>query len=156
MRRAPARASPRAPNLPAPKLVVTQDDRDPTDSHGAVLTGNGRYLWVADRSGNRIVVISTATDDVVGEIPLVGALSDDPSPDLIDISPAGDRVYVSLRGQIPLSGDPHVSTGSTPGVGVIEVKDGGKRGRLIEIARIANLDGTVDRADPHGLRVRMR
>ena len=66
------------PNLPAPKLVVTQDDRDPSDSHGAVLTGNGRYLWVADRSGNRIVVMSTATDDVVGEIPLVGALATTP------------------------------------------------------------------------------
>ena len=60
-----------APNLPAPKLVVSQDDRD-ADSHGAVLTGEGRYLWVADRSGNRIVVISTATDQVVGEISLVG------------------------------------------------------------------------------------
>ena len=145
------------PNLPAPKLVVSQDDRDPVDSHGAVLTGDGRYLWVADRSGNRIVVLSTATDQVVGEIPLVGKLSDDPSPDLLDVSPRGDRVYVSLRGKLPLSGDPHVSTGSTPGVGVIEVKHGGRSGRLVEIARIANVDvGGVDRADPHGLRVRER
>ncbi len=143
-----------APNLPAPKLVVSQDDRE-TDSHGAVLVGDGRYLWVADRSGNRIVVISTATNQAVGDINLVGKLSDDPSPDLLDISPKGDRVYVSLRGKLPLSGDPHVSTGSTPGVGVIEVKHGGRSGRLVEIARIANLDGTVDRADPHALRVRL-
>ncbi|HEX6024496.1 MAG TPA: hypothetical protein VFZ00_21075 [Solirubrobacter sp.] len=143
-----------APNLPAPKLVASQDDREKVDSHGAALVGNGRYLWVADRAGNRIVVISTAEDRVVNEIPLEGKLSDDPSPDLLDVSPRGDRVYASLRGKIPLSGDPHVSTGSTPGVGVIEVKQGGKSGRLIEIARIANLDGTVDRADPHALRVR--
>ena len=70
-------------------------------------------------------MISTATDQVVGEISLAGKLSDDPSPDLLDVSPRGDRVYVSLRGKLPLSGDPHASTGSTPGVGVIEVKHGG-------------------------------
>ncbi len=144
-----------APNLPAPKLVLSQDDRE-ADSHGSVLVGDGRYLWVADRSGNRIVILSTATDQVVGEISLVGKLSDDPSPDLLDVSPRGDRVYVSLRGKLPLSGDPHVSTGSTPGVGVIEVKHGGRSGRLIEIARIANVDGGgVDRADPHALRVNL-
>ena len=102
------------------------------------------------------MVISTATDQVVGDISLVGKLSDDPSPDLLDVSPRGDRVYVSLRGKLPLSGDPHVSTGSTPGVGVIEVKHGGRSGRLIEIARIANVDaGGVDRADPHALRVNL-
>ena len=66
-------------------------------------------------------------------------------------------MYVSLRGKLPLSGDPHVSTGSTPGVGVIEVKHGGRPARLVEVARIANVDvGGVDRADPHALRVRER
>jgi hypothetical protein len=148
---------PPAANTPAPKLVVSQDDREHTDSHGATLTGRGRYLWVADRSGNRIVVISTRTDRMVGEFPLTGELSDDPSPDLLDVAPGGDRVYVSLRGSLPLSGDPHASTGSTPGVGVIDVEAGGRRGKLRAIARIANLDATgVDRADPHALRVRMR
>lgn len=145
------------PNTPAPKLVVSQDDREHTDSHGATLTRHGRYLWVADRAGNRIVVIATATDRVVGEFPLSGALSDDPSPDLLDVSPGGDRVYVSLRGSLPLSGDPHASTGSTPGVGVIDVEAGGRSGELRAIARIANVDaGGVDRADPHALRVRER
>jgi DNA-binding beta-propeller fold protein YncE len=148
--------APTAPNTPAPKLVVSQDDREHTDSHGTTLTRHGRYLWVADRAGNRIVVIKTKTDEVVGEFSLTGDLSDDPSPDLLDISPRGDRVYVSLRGSLPLSGDPHASTGSTPGVGVIHVESGGRTGRLRAIARIANPDGPVDRADPHGLRVRER
>jgi hypothetical protein len=148
---------PPAANTPAPKLVVSQDDREHSDSHGATLTKHGRYLWVADRSGNRVVVISTRTDRMVGEFPLTGALSDDPSPDLLDTAPGGERVYVSLRGSLPLSGDPHASTGSTPGVGVIDVEAGGRRGKLRAIARIANVDATgVDRADPHGLRVRMR
>jgi DNA-binding beta-propeller fold protein YncE len=149
--------APGAPNTPAATLVLSQDDRDNTDSHGVVLARHGRYLWVADRAGNRIVVIDTRDDGLEGEIPLAGELSDDPSPDLLDGSPSGGRVFVSLRGSIPLTGDPHVSTGSTPGVGVIRVTQGGRTGRLTRIARIANLDaGGIDRADPHALRVRDR
>ena len=112
---------------------------------------------MADRAGNRIVVIATATDRVVGEFPLSGRLSDDPSPDLLDVSPDGELVYASLRGSLPLSGDPHASTGSTPGVGVIEVESGGRSGELRAIARISNVDaGGLERADPHALRVRKR
>jgi hypothetical protein len=100
-------------------------------------------------------VIETASDRLVGEFSLTGALSDDPSPDLLDIAPSGNRMFVSLRGSMPLSGDPHASTGSTPGVGVIHVLQGGRTGRLESIARISNRDaGGIERADPHGLRVR--
>lgn len=150
--------TPNAPNVPAPTVVVSQDDPDrDADSHGVVLTKHGRYLWVADRSGNRIVVIDTATDELVGEFSLQGALSNDPSPDLLDLAPAGNRVFVSLRGPNPLSGDPHASTGSTPGVGVIRVEQGGRTGELKTIARISNVDAAgVERADPHGLRVRRK
>jgi DNA-binding beta-propeller fold protein YncE len=148
--------TPAAPNTPAPTLVLSQDDRD-ADSHGATLTKHGRYLWVADRRGNRIVVIDTETDELVNEIALVGELSNDPAPDLLDVSPRGGRVFMSLRGSLPLSGDPHVSTGSTPGVGMIRVTQGGRSGAFTGIARISNLDGSgIDRADPHGLRVRAR
>jgi DNA-binding beta-propeller fold protein YncE len=143
------------PNTPAPTLVVSQDEREHTDAHGVTLTKHGRYLWVADRAGNRIVVIETETDEVVNELSLAGTLSDDPSPDLLATSPDGSRVFASLRGSLPLSGDPHASTGSTPGVGVIRVTQGGRSGELQAIARIANVDATgIDRADPHGLRIR--
>ncbi|MGH2947603.1 MAG: YncE family protein [Solirubrobacteraceae bacterium] len=146
---------PSPPNTPAPRLVVSQDDREHTDSHGATLTKRGRYLWVADRSGNRIVVVDTQTDEVVEELSLTGPLSDDPSPDLLDVSPSGNRVFASLRGSIPLSGDPHASTGSTPGLYVIRVTRGGRSGEIESIRRIANVDPAgVDHADPHGLRVR--
>jgi DNA-binding beta-propeller fold protein YncE len=145
------------PNTPAPTLVVSQDDRAETDSHGVALTKHGRYLWVADRSGNRILVIKTANDKVVGELSLAGAPSDDPSPDLLDVSPRGEYMFVSLRGALPLTGDPHASTGSTPGVGVIKVRKGGKTGVFEAIARIANVDAAgIDRADPHALRVRLK
>jgi hypothetical protein len=145
------------PNLPAAKLVVSQDERHHTDAHGVALTKRGRYLWVSDRAGNRVVVIETATDEVVNEFSLAGGLSDDPSPDLLVLSPKGDRMYSGLRGRLPLSGDPHASTGSTPGLGVIHVLDGGRSGELRAIARIANVDaGGVDRADPHGIALRQR
>jgi len=150
-------ATPSSPNTPAPTLVVSLDGGMEADSHGAVLTKKGRHLWVADRLGNRIVVIETAKSRMVGEFTLAGALSDDPSPDLLDISPGGDLAFVSLRGALPLSGDPHASTGSTPGLGIIQVKQNGRTGVLRGIARIANVDGGgVDRADPHGLRVRLK
>jgi DNA-binding beta-propeller fold protein YncE len=148
---------PAPPNTPAPKLVLSQDEREHADSHGATLTRFGRYLWVADRMGNRIVVIDTWKDELANEIPLVGPLSTDPSPDLLDVSPKRDRVYVSLRGSVPLSGDPHASTGNTPGLCVIKVTRGGRGGRIESIARISNVDSAgVDRADPHALRVRDR
>ena len=141
---------PAPPNTPAPTLVVSQDDRD-ADSHGSVVTKHGRYLWVTDRTANRIVVIDAAADTLVGDFVLPG----DPSPDLLAIAPAGNRVFATFRGSIPLTGDPHVSTGTTPGVGVIRVEAGGREGTLQGIARIANVDGAgVDRADPHGLAVR--
>ena len=143
------------PNTPRPKLVVSQDDREHTDAHGVTLTKHGRYLWVADRAGNRIVVIETETDQVVNEISLVGTLSNDPSPDLLALAPEGNRMFATLRGSLPLSGDPHASTGSTPGLGVIRVQQGGRSGELQAIARISNVDaGGIDRADPHGLRIR--
>ena len=135
--------------------MLSQDERDHTDTHGATLMRNRRYLWVADRMGNRIVVIDTRTDLLAGEIQLPGPLSDDPSPDLMDTSPGGDRVYVSLRGKFPLSGDPHASTGSTPGLCVIKVNDDGRTGEIESISRIANVDAEgVDRADPHAVRIR--
>jgi DNA-binding beta-propeller fold protein YncE len=145
------------PNTPAPALVYTEGERADTDSHGMTLTKHGRFLWIADRDGDRIVVLDALTDAFIGEFSLEGAFGNDPSPDLLDISPAGNRVFASLRGPNPLSGDPHSSTGSTPGVGVIEVQDGGRTGELRAIARITNVDaGGVERADPHGLRVRRK
>jgi DNA-binding beta-propeller fold protein YncE len=149
--------TPAPPNTPTAKLVVSQDERPHADAHGVTLTKFGRYLWVADRAESRIVVIETETDEVVNEFSLVGELSSDPSPDLLELAPPGNRIYATLRGALPLSGDPHASTGSTPGVGVIRVDEGGRSGELQAIARISNLDAAgIERADPHGLRVRRK
>lgn len=150
--------TPNPPNTPAPKLVFSHDERGLVDSHGAVLTRHGRYLWVADRAANRVVVVDTAADVVVKEIDLAGGVSEDPAPDLLAISPSGNHVYVSLRGPNPLTANVagiDNAVGTSPGVGVLRVEQNGARGSLQAIARISHLVDGVERADPHGLAVRL-
>ena len=143
------------PNTPAPKVVLSDTSAE-ADAHGATLTKRQRYLWVADRGRNFLWVINTATDKVVNTIGLAGSLSTDPTPDLLVTSPNGSHVFMSLRGPNPLTADPHVSTGSTPGVGVIKVTQGGKNGRFKAIAPVSNLDAThVERADVHAITLRL-
>jgi DNA-binding beta-propeller fold protein YncE len=149
--------APNPPNTPAPTLIFSHDARGFVDSHGATLTKHARYLWVADRAANRIVVVDTRSDIVVNEIALTGTVSSDPAPDLMGISPDGNRVYVSLRGRTPLTGNvPGVNNavGSTPGVGILRVTSGGRSGRLQAVAPISHVVGGVETADPHGLAVR--
>jgi hypothetical protein len=112
---------------------------------------------VADRVRNFIWVIETQTDEVVNEIPLAGLISDDPTPDLLVTSPDGSHVFMSLRGPNPLTADPHVSTGSTPGIGVIKVLQGGQGGTFKSLASVTNVDdGDVERADVHALTIRLK
>ena len=144
------------PNVPAPRVILSDTSED-ADAHGAALTGRQRYLWIADRGRNFLWVIDTSTDEVVNEIPLAGAASDDPTPDLLATSPNGSHVFVSLRGPNPLTADPHVSTGSTPGVGVVKVTESGRNGVLEAVARVSNVDANgVERADIHALTIRLK
>jgi hypothetical protein len=144
------------PNIPTPKVVLSDASAD-ADAHGATLTKHQRYLWVADRGRNFIWVIDTQTDEVVNEIPLVGEVSDDPTPDLLATSPNGSHVFMSLRGPTPLTADPHVSTGSTPGVGVVKVLEAGRGGLFEALAPVSNVDPSgVERADVHALTIRLK
>ena len=143
-----------AVNEPAAKVVYQVDGAH--DSHGMVLVGDrGRYLWVFDRHADTAEVFATSDDSHVGTIALNGALTENGAPDLSDVAPAGDLVFVALRGPTPLSGDPHNARGATPGLGIIRVAEDGRSGALTGIVRFTNVgpDG-VERADPHGLRVR--
>ncbi len=143
------------PNVPAPRVVLSDASED-ADAHGATLSKHQRYLWIADRGRNFLWVIDTATDEVVNEIPLAGAASDDPTPDLLATSPNGSYVFMSLRGPNPLTADPHVSTGSTPGVGVIKVTEGGRGGLFEAVAPVTNVDSSgLERADVHALTIRL-
>ena len=144
------------PNTPAPRVVLSDASED-ADAHGATLTKHQRYLWIADRGRNFLWVIDTETDGLVNTIELEGSVSDDPTPDLLVTSPNGSHVFMSLRGPNPLTADPHVSTGNTPGVGVIKVTEGGAGGKFEYVARVSNIDSAnVERADVHAMTIRLK
>jgi hypothetical protein len=138
------------PNRPRVEHVYTRDDEGvEVDAHAVALTRGGRFLWWGDRSQNDVTVVDPRRDRIVSRFGLVNEHSDDPAPDLFDLSPRGDYMFASLRGPNPSSG--HEAFGSTPGVGVIEVRRGGRRGRLDGVARVGSVRGTPD---PHAIRVR--
>jgi hypothetical protein len=138
------------PNTPAAKLVYSRDGGGlPVDAHAVALTKRGRYIWWGDRTQNDVTVVDPRRDRVVNRFGLAGALADDPAPDLFDLSPRGGFMFASLRGPNPSSG--HEAFGSTPGVGVIDVRRGGRSGRLVGVARVGDVRGTPD---PHAIRVR--
>ena len=143
-------------NTPAPVHLYSDDGRD-RDSHGVAVMKHERFVWVFDRILNVAEVFDTATGANVNTVDLNHGGPAGLAPDLADISPSGNRVFVSLRGPNPLSGDPHASTGSTPGMGVIEVNKHGARGVLKAVVPIHNIDaGGIERADAHGIRVRLK
>ena len=133
------------------------DNSEGADAHGAALTKHAKYLWVADRGRNFLWVVNTVTDAIVNTIPLEGNVSEDPTPDLVALSPNGSHAFLSLRGPVPLTADPHVSTGSTPGVGVIKVLESGRGGVLEARVGVSNVDAAgVERADVHAMAVRIK
>jgi DNA-binding beta-propeller fold protein YncE len=149
--------TPNLPNTPAPGVIFNESDQEHADAHGATVARQDRFLWVADRGRNFLWVVDTRTDEVVNRIQLVNELSVDPTPDLLSVSPDGSHVYVSLRGPIPLTADPHVSTGSTPGIGVLKVRQGGRSAAFESIARVSNVDAQgLERADVHASTVRLK
>jgi DNA-binding beta-propeller fold protein YncE len=144
------------PNTPAPKVVFS-DPSEGADAHGAGLTKHGKYLWIADRGRNFLWVVDTTTDEVVNTIPLAGAVTSDPTPDLLVVSPNGSHAFLSLRGPSPLTADPHVSTGNTPGVAVLKVIESGRDAIVEAVARVSNVDASgVERADVHAMTIRIK
>jgi len=136
------------------KLVSQRDDKF-ADSHGMI--GVGRYVWSADRAGNNVEIIDTLSNFSVGSIDLVTEANQDPAPDLMDIAPDGQYVFIGLRGPNPLTGYDkvaHNAKGTIPGVGVIHVDAGGKVGHYKGQAVITNKKDDKETADTHGLAVR--
>jgi hypothetical protein len=137
-------------NTPAASLVYSRDDEGvPVDAHAVAQTEHGRYLWWGDRTQNDVVVVDPRRNREINRFELAGPLSADPAPDLFDLSPRGDYMFSSLRGPNPSSG--HEAFGSTPGLGVIDVRRDGRSGRLVGVARVGEVRGTPD---PHAIRVR--
>lgn len=144
-------------NLPksvSAKLVSQRDDRF-ADSHGMVAVG--RYVWSADRAGNNIEIIDTLTNLSVGSVDLVTSANPDPAPDLMDVAPDGQYVFVGLRGPNPLTGNDKTvnnAKGTIPGVGVVHVDAGGRVGHYKGQAAITNMKDGKETADTHGIAVK--
>jgi hypothetical protein len=135
--------------------LVSQRDQKFADSHG--MAAVGRYLWSADRAGNDIEIIDTLTNLSVGSVDLETDANKDPAPDLMDVSPDGQYVFVGLRGPNPLTGNDKTinnAKGTIPGVGVIHVDAGGKVGQYKGQAAITNMKDGKETADTHGIAVR--
>ena len=144
------------PNIPAPMRLLSKSGMSDSHGIGAAGQGRGRYLWVMDRHANVAEIINARTGQWVNTVELAGAVSDDPAPDLVDRAPAGDRLFVALRGSVPLSGDPHNARGTTPGLGIIELTRGGRTGKLAAVVPLINPSQQSNQApDAHGRRVRL-
>jgi hypothetical protein len=139
-----------SPNRPRADHVYTRDRQGAAvDAHAVGLTRLG-FMWWGDRIQNDVTVVDPRANRVVARFGLEGHLSDDPAPDLFDVSPGGDFIFASLRGPNPSSG--HDAVGSTPGVGVIRVRRAGLLGRLVGAARVGSVNSETP--DPHAIRVR--
>jgi hypothetical protein len=135
--------------------LLSQRDSQFADSHG--MAAVGRYVWSADRAGNNVEIIDTLSNLTVGSIDLVTSANNDPAPDLMDVAPDSQYVFVGLRGPAPLTGnDKNVNNakGTLPGVGVIHVDAGGKVGHYKGQASISNMKEGKETADTHGIAVR--
>jgi hypothetical protein len=144
----------RLPQTVSAKLVSQRDDRF-ADSHG--MAAVGRYVWSADRAGNNIEIIDTVSNLSVGSVDLETSANADPAPDLMDVAPDGQYVFVGLRGPNPLTGndkDVQNAKGTIPGVGVIHVDAGGKVGHYKGQAAVTNMKDGKETADVHGIAVK--
>ncbi len=66
------------------------------------------------------------------------------------------RALAALRGPVPLTAAPHNAIGSTPGVGIIQIAEGGRTGALVSVVPVTNpTQQEKQQPDPHGLRVRL-
>lgn len=140
-------------NTPAPRLLFSKSGM--SDSHGMAPVRGGRALWVMDRHADVAEILDPASGRHLNTIALNGGLTPNAAPDLVDVAPDGARLFVALRGRVPLSGDPHNARGDTPGLGILRVTADGRAGDLMAIVPLEN-PVNPGASDPHGIRVRRR
>lgn len=172
------------PNTPAPIVVYADPDNGLTipgnnrDAHGMGITKpqgfQPQFVHQFDRIRNVVETFNMASlaratyslttangklDGPAGTAcgtTLGTTVSNDPTPDLVDISPEGSRFYTALRGPFPLT-ITHAASGSCPGLGIVGVRQGGARGALDYVLPTTwmNYAGTKNLSDPHGAMVRV-
>ena len=116
--------------------IVKQTATGGEDPHGLTITPGGHLVWITNRMSGHLTVLNTTTGIHFKTHFKVGD-----KPDLLDFSPDGSRVFVTLRGQ-PATTMPKGSSGNEPGLLVFNAESG------TALSKIA-LGG-----DPHGIAVR--
>lgn len=114
------------------------------DSHGMILIGDGKYLWMFNRKSNNAVIFEATGNEIMGTIQFVGE-----SPDIPALDPNGEKVYITLRGSQPVTGGPEVA-GRATGIAVIKIQENGRKGELEEVIPV----GEDPKADLHALAIR--
>ena len=145
--------TPNPPNTPAPTVVFSHDSRGFVDDSGATLPPYGGYLWVADRAAHRVIVVQVARNLVVHEFSLArqrkpGAGSHGPvavERECLRLAAGAEPAYRQCARGEQRGGDYS---------GARRHSHGGAGGALVAVAPISRVVDGVERADPHGLRVR--
>ena len=83
--------------------------------------------------------------------------NDDPAPDLVDVSPDGQKLIVAFRGPHPVTVG-HAALGSCPGFGVVTLEGDGSAGMLTHVFRtfLSDMTGTKNLSDIHAAAVRIK
>jgi DNA-binding beta-propeller fold protein YncE len=116
------------------------------DAHGVRRSADGSEFWQVNRGTGDGLRIDARTFRVIG------TLDAGETPDILDFSPDGRFAYVTQRGPNPLSGDPHVSKGTRPGLLVLDARTGAALLRL-DPPTVNAADGSILN-DVHGVGVR--
>ncbi|MDA0269997.1 MAG: hypothetical protein O2919_03110 [Chloroflexi bacterium] len=134
------------------KELLGTESSQGIDAHGLRLNPRKGVYWQVNRGSNDGIIIDEDSLEVVGTFPAGD------SPDILDFSPDGKLAYITQRGPVPRSGDPHVATGSNPGVIVVDTETFAVVAELIP-DRAALPDGHARAGelanDVHGVGVRL-
>jgi DNA-binding beta-propeller fold protein YncE len=121
--------------------VVHDDSSRGADAHGVWLSPDGREFWMVNRVSKNGIVIDAESFEVIDEVDEVGG-----TPDIMAMDPAGELVFVSLRGPNPRSAA-HVAVGHNPGFAVLDA-------RTRQLIEVIEPDQCNDQSDFHGIAVR--
>lgn len=139
------------------------------DAHGVAVTVDSAYVHNVDRIQNTVEVFNSndhtrtsydlvsadgqgngvgpcAAKSVTDDAGLPG---NDPAPDLLERTPDGKYLAIGFRGPAPVSVK-HSAQGSCPGVGIVELLNGGAGGRLAGVLRTTNTVDTSTVSAPNG------
>ena len=116
--------------------ILEQISTGGQDPHGLAITPGGHQVWITNRVSGNITVLNPTTGMHITTHFKVGHM-----PDLLDFSPDGSKVFITLRGK-PVTPLPKRITGTEPGFIMMEVDTGKVLSRV------------PMQGDPHGIAIR--